>query len=127
MLQLWRTPIHCRSAVSGKRTRTLQTSGRRMLRLTQRWHDRRPSFWHNNHNCRIRPVSASKRICHQLLVCLLALHHSHLRHPHSRRRTLRTTKIRRNPSLMKTRPTRLADSSVVPFGKQNSKPEHECD
>ncbi len=127
MLQLWRTPLHCRSAVSGKRTRTLQASGRRMLRLTQWWHDRRPSFWHNNHSCRPWPVSATKRVHCQLLVCLLALHNNHLRHPRPARRDLRTTKIRRNPSLLKTRPTRLADSSVVPFGKQNSKPEYKCD
>ena len=122
VLQLRRTALYCWATVQAKRTRTLQTNGRRMLRLTQRRHDCSPSFRHNNHTRWLGTVSAVNRIHRQLqlLEPLLALDHNHLRHPHPRRRNIRTTKTHLNTPLLKARQARLAGSSVVPFGKPNS-------
>jgi hypothetical protein len=124
MLQLRRTSLHGGSALSGKRTGALQESTGRMLWLTKRRHDRRPNFWHYNHNSWVGLVSANNRLHRQLLEYPLAHHNSHLRHPHPLRRTLWTTKIYWDPQLLKAQLAPLADSPVVPFRKQNSKPEH---
>ena len=127
MLQLRRSTLYCRSTVSGKRPRTIQASTRRMLRLTLRRHDSQHCLWHNNHTCRLRLISASKRIHRQLLALHLAVHNNHLRSPNSHWRTLQTTEIQRNSPSMKARLARLTGPFVVPFGKQNSKPKQEPD
>jgi len=98
-----------------------------MLWLTKRRHDRGDSFWHNNRNCRIRVVSTTNRYYRRLLEYFMARYNNHFRHPYSFRCNIRAKQTSRARPLMKAQLARLTDSPVVPFGKQDSKPEHKDD
>ena len=59
MLQLRSTPLHSRSAIHRKRTRTLPESGKRML-WSPKWRSNsQPSIWCNNSPHRLKLVPAN--------------------------------------------------------------------